>query len=58
MPYLKASAYMVRSSKTEELILEIDAGIKKRSALAAASENDLLNLRRRLEAWEDVHVKS
>ena len=27
--YLKASAYMVRSSKTEELILEIDAGIKK-----------------------------
>lgn len=27
--YLKASAYMVRSPKTEELILEIDAGIKK-----------------------------
>jgi hypothetical protein len=27
--YIKASAYMVRSPKTEELILEIDAGIKK-----------------------------
>ncbi len=27
--YVKASAYMVRSPKTEELILEIDAGIKK-----------------------------
>ncbi len=27
--YLKAAAYMVRSPKTEELILEIDAGIKK-----------------------------
>ena len=36
--YLKAWAYMVRTPKTEELILEIDAGIKKEVSVGCAVE--------------------
>lgn len=36
--YLKAKAYMVRSPKNEDLILEIDAGIKKEVSVSCSVE--------------------